>query len=109
MTAPMKLSDLLSDSAVLDARLGAIEATGITADSRAVTRGDVFVAVPGTKADGLAFATHALARGAVAVVADRAAPSLPAGAPFSRSRTRDARSRAERQESIRGSPRRSPP
>ena len=56
MTATMKLSDLLTDAATLDARLGAIEVGGITADSRAVKRGDVFVAVPGTKADGLAFA-----------------------------------------------------
>src|SRR6185312_10682789 len=38
--------------------------------------GDVFVALPGTKADGLAFAAQAVAAGAVAVVAERA-PSTP--------------------------------
>ena len=59
---PMKLSDLLTGLAALDARTGAIEVAGVTADSRKVKRGDVFVAVPGTKADGLAFAAQA-ARG----------------------------------------------
>ena len=51
----MKLSELLTGLAPLDPRTGAIEATGVTADSRKVKRGDVFVAVPGTKADGLAY------------------------------------------------------
>jgi UDP-N-acetylmuramoyl-L-alanyl-D-glutamate--2,6-diaminopimelate ligase len=78
----MNLSDLLSDSAVLDASFGAIEVTGVTADSRAVKRGDVFVAVPGTKADGLQFAAQALAQGAAAIVAERTSPSLPDGAPL---------------------------
>ena len=79
----MKLSDLLSDSASLDARTGAIEATGVTADSRAVKRGDVFVAVPGTKADGMVYAEAAARAGAAAVVGEKAphAP-LPAGAAF---------------------------
>ena len=67
---------------MLDARLAAIEVTGVSADSRAVKRGDVFVAVPGTKADGLQFAAQALAQGAAAIVAERTAPSLPAGAPL---------------------------
>src|SRR5438093_81423 len=48
----MKLSDLLLDSAKLDARLGAIEVQGITADSRAVKRGDVFVAIAGSETYG---------------------------------------------------------
>jgi UDP-N-acetylmuramoyl-L-alanyl-D-glutamate--2,6-diaminopimelate ligase len=78
----MTLSELLIDSATLDPRLGAAEAGGITADSRAVKRGDVFFAVPGSKADGSAFAAQALAAGAIAVVGGRAPPSLPAGATF---------------------------
>jgi UDP-N-acetylmuramoyl-L-alanyl-D-glutamate--2,6-diaminopimelate ligase len=78
----MKLSDLLIDSAALDARVGAVEVTGVAADSRAVKRGNVFVAVPGAKADGLAFAAQALAQGAAAIVAERPSPSLPSGAPF---------------------------
>ena len=82
----MKLSDLLTDSAALDARLGtsfgAIEVGGISADSRTLKRGDVFVAVPGSKADGLVFAVQALAAGASAIVGERAPPALPAGAVF---------------------------
>jgi len=82
VTATMNLSDLLSDSVALNPPLGAIEVGGVTADSRTVKRGDLFVAVPGTKADGSAFAAQALAAGAVAVVAERAPPALPPGAPL---------------------------
>jgi UDP-N-acetylmuramoyl-L-alanyl-D-glutamate--2,6-diaminopimelate ligase len=82
MTETMKLSDLLIDSVVLDVRLGTIEAGGISADSRAVRHGDVFVAVPGTKADGSAYAAQALAAGAVAVVGEQAPRSLPPAAVF---------------------------
>ena len=78
----MKLSDLLTDTAKLDARTGAIEAGGITMDSRAVKRGDVFVAVPGSKADGLTFAAAAAAAGASAIVGERPPQALPAGAAF---------------------------
>ncbi len=44
------------------------EITGLTLDSRAVQHGFLFVAVPGTRADGRAFIAGALARGAAAVV-----------------------------------------
>ena len=43
-------------------------------DSRLVEPGDLFVAVPGTRADGRQFIGEALARGAVAVVAEGAPP-----------------------------------
>ncbi len=51
---------------------------GITADSRRVAPGDVFVVVRGTKEDGAAYAADAVARGAIAVVAhhDAALPDL---------------------------------
>jgi UDP-N-acetylmuramoyl-L-alanyl-D-glutamate--2,6-diaminopimelate ligase len=78
----MKLADLLIDSVKLDVRCGAIEVAAITADSRAVTRGAVFVAVPGSKADGLGFVPQALAAGAVAIVAERAPAELPANVAF---------------------------
>jgi UDP-N-acetylmuramoyl-L-alanyl-D-glutamate--2,6-diaminopimelate ligase len=78
----MKLSDLLIDSAKLEPRAAAIEVAGLTADSRAVKRGYVFVAVPGTKSDGLAYAAAAAAAGAVAIVGERAPEGLPAGAVF---------------------------
>jgi UDP-N-acetylmuramoyl-L-alanyl-D-glutamate--2,6-diaminopimelate ligase len=42
---------------------------GLTADSRAVGPGFLFVALPGAKADGRAFIADAVARGAVAVLA----------------------------------------
>jgi UDP-N-acetylmuramoyl-L-alanyl-D-glutamate--2,6-diaminopimelate ligase len=78
----MKLSELLPGLAPFDARTGAIEVTGVTADSRKVKRGDVFVAVPGTKADGLAFAAQAAAAGAAAIVGEGNPPALPPGAVF---------------------------
>ena len=42
----------------------------LTADSRQVATGTVFVAVPGTKADGRRFAAPAATRGAVAVAGE---------------------------------------
>jgi len=47
----VKLRDLLPEAAI-DSRLGAIEATGVTADSRKVKPGVLFVAIAGAKADG---------------------------------------------------------
>nr|WP_246696926.1 UDP-N-acetylmuramoyl-L-alanyl-D-glutamate--2,6-diaminopimelate ligase [Methylobacterium planeticum] len=49
-------------------------AAGLTADSRKVAPGFVFVAVPGTQADGRRFAAKAVAAGAIAVVGEGAAP-----------------------------------
>ena len=72
----MKLVDLVIDSARLDARVGAIEIGGITADSRAVKRGDLFVAMAGSKTDGLRFVEPAVKAGAAAVMAERA-PDAP--------------------------------
>ncbi len=53
---------------MLQADAGAIEVTGITADSRKVQAGSIFVAVAGSKADGSAFVQDAVAKGAVAIV-----------------------------------------
>src|SRR5262249_8954168 len=80
----MTLAELLTDSATVEPRLAAIAVAGITADSRAVKRGDVFVAMAGTKADGLRFAADAAAKGAAAIVGERAPESLPQGTPFVR-------------------------
>ena len=49
--------------------------TGVTYDSRVVKTGDLFVAVRGEQFDGGAFVDDALARGAVAVVAQDAQPA----------------------------------
>jgi UDP-N-acetylmuramoyl-L-alanyl-D-glutamate--2,6-diaminopimelate ligase len=70
-----KLRDLVPEGAV-DARHADIEITGITADSRKVRPGFLFVAVPGTKADGLQFVPPALAAGARAIMAARRPGSL---------------------------------
>ncbi|HTS41321.1 MAG TPA: UDP-N-acetylmuramoyl-L-alanyl-D-glutamate--2,6-diaminopimelate ligase [Xanthobacteraceae bacterium] len=78
----MKLAELLIDSASLDPRTAALDVAGLTADSRTVKRGDVFVAVHGGKADGLKFAADAAAAGAVAIVGERAPERLPAGTAF---------------------------
>jgi UDP-N-acetylmuramoyl-L-alanyl-D-glutamate--2,6-diaminopimelate ligase len=74
----MKIADLLIDSARLDARAGAVEIGGITADSRVVKKGDLFVAMTGSKADGLGFVEPAVKAGAAAVMAERL-PDAPSG------------------------------
>ena len=76
----MKLGELLEREARFEPRFGALDIAGISADSRAVKPGFLFVAVPGTKADGLVYLPQALAAGAVAVMAERAPPGpLPDG------------------------------
>ncbi len=65
------LADLFADQA-LAPEAGACSVAGLSADSRAIKPGFVFFAVPGTKADGLAFASQAIAAGAVAIVCHKA-------------------------------------
>lgn len=75
----MNLETLLGPETPLAAGAHAPEITGLTADSRAVRPGFLFVAIPGTRLDGARFASDAVARGAVAVLAAPAAElSLPA-------------------------------
>jgi UDP-N-acetylmuramoyl-tripeptide--D-alanyl-D-alanine ligase len=50
------------------------EASGVTFDSRAVGKGDLFVALPGETTDGHAFVADALSRGAAAAVVSRDVP-----------------------------------
>ena len=79
----MKLADLLTVDAVSDARFAALELAGISADSRTVKPGDLFVAVAGAKDDGLRFVGDALASGAAAIMAERVPPMpLPDGVAF---------------------------
>jgi UDP-N-acetylmuramoyl-L-alanyl-D-glutamate--2,6-diaminopimelate ligase len=69
----MKLTELLAGvgtEPVASTRAKA-DITGISCDSRSVKPGDLFVAVPGTKADGVQFAHEAVQRGAVAVLAEK--------------------------------------
>lgn len=73
----MKLRDLLCEDARCEARFEGRAIAGVSADSRAVKPGFLFVAVPGTKTDGLAFVPQALAAGAVAVMGQQRPPALP--------------------------------
>ncbi|MFN7011648.1 MAG: UDP-N-acetylmuramoyl-L-alanyl-D-glutamate--2,6-diaminopimelate ligase [Allorhizobium sp.] len=52
--------------------VGAIEISGLSADSRKIDKGMLFVALAGTKADGAAYVADAVARGAAAIVAGHA-------------------------------------
>jgi UDP-N-acetylmuramoyl-L-alanyl-D-glutamate--2,6-diaminopimelate ligase len=72
----IRLSDLLRRDVASDPFI-----TGVTADSRKVAPGALFVALPGSQSDGRAFIPQALAMGAAAVLApadtpDGAAPLL---------------------------------
>ena len=78
----MLLSSLTGPQMSGPETLSGIEVTGLTADSRAVTPGFLFAALPGTKVDGTRFVAEAIAKGAVAVLAGTGAtvvtpPSVP--------------------------------
>lgn len=72
----MKLRDLLARS---DLVAGDVEITGVSADSRKVKPGFLFVAIPGSRTDGARFIDQAVKAGAVAVLGEGAAPSVPSG------------------------------
>jgi UDP-N-acetylmuramoyl-L-alanyl-D-glutamate--2,6-diaminopimelate ligase len=78
----MKLHELVTPDADYEARFAAREIAGIAADSRAAKPGFLFVAVPGTKVDGLTYVSEALAAGASAVMAERTPADLPDDVPF---------------------------
>lgn len=59
---------------------GATAITGIHYDSRRVTRGGLFVCLPGLRRDGHRFAPRAVEAGAALVLGER--PSLPGVAPY---------------------------
>ncbi|MFT3928679.1 MAG: UDP-N-acetylmuramoyl-L-alanyl-D-glutamate--2,6-diaminopimelate ligase [Spongiibacteraceae bacterium] len=66
------LGDLLPSSAFsnLPAALLSLPVMGLAIDSRSVRSGDVFLAFPGESADGRMFIDQAIARGAIAVIAE---------------------------------------
>ncbi|HLT02857.1 MAG TPA: UDP-N-acetylmuramoyl-L-alanyl-D-glutamate--2,6-diaminopimelate ligase [Geminicoccaceae bacterium] len=69
----MRLSCLLAPGLTVAGDGQQVEITGLTADSRQVRPGTLFVAMPGSRADGRDFIDDAVARGAAAVLTD---PSL---------------------------------
>ena len=80
------LSALLSDAGVipLEPPSGDPAVTGICLDSRRVAAGDLFFALRGAKDDGTRHASEAVARGAVAIVADTGSPREGLGTPWVR-------------------------
>src|SRR5580704_4356955 len=79
----MKLHEILPSDAEFDAHHAALDIGAVTADSRTVKRGSLFVAIPGTKADGLGFVSAAIAAGAAAIVAaQRPQAPLPSNVAF---------------------------
>ena len=79
----MRLRDVLPAGDAIETRNADVEVGGVSADTRAIKRGDIFVAIAGGKADGLNFVGAALAAGAVAVVAERSLDEpLPADKGF---------------------------
>jgi UDP-N-acetylmuramoyl-L-alanyl-D-glutamate--2,6-diaminopimelate ligase len=74
------------DARRAEAAVGAV--TGVAYDSRAVTPGQVFVALKGQHADGMSFVRQAIERGAAAVVSEQMAPD---GVPIPWTIVEDAR------------------
>src|SRR5688572_15262216 len=82
----MKLAELLNGEATADVGTAALDVTGVTADSRTVKPGNVFVTVAGSKTDGVRFVEQAKTTGAVAIAAERRPESLPVGIGFIQAR-----------------------
>lgn len=68
-TAGVRLSDIVRRELAVDPVI-----TGVTADSRRVSEGTLFAALPGSRADGRAFVPQALSQGAAAVLAPEDTP-----------------------------------
>ena len=71
----MKLRDLFSNDALVEAQAEATAVSGLAVDSRLVKPGDLFFALAGANTDGVRFVDAAIASGAVAVAGDH----LPEG------------------------------
>jgi UDP-N-acetylmuramoyl-L-alanyl-D-glutamate--2,6-diaminopimelate ligase len=71
----MQLATILEGVPLVRGTVPALDITGLAYDSRKVAPGYLFFAFSGAKVDGAQFADAALKKGALAVVADRAAPA----------------------------------
>ena len=72
----MDLLAVLPDAGI-DRAAPEAEVSRVSHDSRTVRPGDLFVAIRGEKLDGLAYVPEAIARGAVAIASEAAAPADP--------------------------------
>jgi UDP-N-acetylmuramyl tripeptide synthase len=75
----MRLSFLLGPEIIAPDGFGGVEITGLTADSRNVSRGYLFAALEGVKTDGARFIADAVSSGAAAILAPPSAPVPPTG------------------------------
>jgi UDP-N-acetylmuramoyl-L-alanyl-D-glutamate--2,6-diaminopimelate ligase len=75
----MLLSSLIGADATVPPGSGSIDIAGLTADSRQVRPGYLFVAVAGTRADGARFIADAVSMGATAVLVSEATEAANAG------------------------------
>jgi UDP-N-acetylmuramoyl-L-alanyl-D-glutamate--2,6-diaminopimelate ligase len=66
----MRLRDLFSDDATIEAEAEAVLITGLAVDSRTVKPGDLFFALAGSKTDGASFIDAAISAGAAAIAGD---------------------------------------
>jgi UDP-N-acetylmuramoyl-L-alanyl-D-glutamate--2,6-diaminopimelate ligase len=78
-----KLSDYFGDGEILAVK-GSLDRpiSGLVIDSRRVVPGTLFFALPGRRADGMSFVDEAVARGAVAIVAQKMPALTPAKVTF---------------------------
>jgi UDP-N-acetylmuramoyl-L-alanyl-D-glutamate--2,6-diaminopimelate ligase len=110
----MKLSDLARRLHPLGVRVGKAPSTLTGSadpdlaracfDSRAVRAGDLFCALPGTRADGAALVADALARGASAVLGAELPDTLPAPRLLAPARATVARAAGEAAHQLAGEP-----
>jgi UDP-N-acetylmuramoyl-L-alanyl-D-glutamate--2,6-diaminopimelate ligase len=75
----MLLSSLFGPDVQLPDPAGSLRVTGVTADSRHVRPGFVFVAIAGTKVDGARFVEDAVSKGAIAVLVSENVDTLNIG------------------------------
>lgn len=74
---PIKVQEVVAHLAIESLRHAHVVISGITQDSRQVEPGDLYCCVPGEQFDGHAFASDAIAAGAVALMVERDIANLP--------------------------------
>lgn len=80
----MKLTELIQHLPFLDKRnFSEQEITGLSFDSRTVSKGNLFIAIPGTQTDGHQYIPQALKKGARALVVEKDVP-VPSSIPLFR-------------------------